>query len=92
MMILYYNPLISAMPTLEKMLNVRLPDATHARLASLTKVTGRSKSFLTVEALEAYIEQQAWQIAEVTAGLAEAERGEFATDAEVAAVFAKYAA
>ena len=92
MMFLYYNPLISAMPTLEKMLNVRLPDSTHARLVSLTKVTGRSKSFLTVEALEAYIEQQAWQIAEVKAGLAEADRGEFATDAEVAAVFAKYAA
>ena len=91
MMILYYNPVISAMPTLEKMLNVRLADATHARLASLTKVTGRSKSFLTVEALEAYIEQQAWQIAEVKAGLAEADCGEFATDAEVAAVLAKYA-
>lgn len=79
------------MPTLAKMLNVRLPDATHSKLAALTSVTGRSKSFLTVEALEAYMEQQAWQIAEVKAGLAEADRGEFATDKEVAAVFAKYA-
>ena len=31
------------------------------------------------------------QIAEVKAGIEEADRGEFATDAEMAAIFAKYA-
>lgn len=80
------------MPTATKMLNVRLPVATHSRLSKLTSSTGRSKSFLAVEALEAYLEQQAWQIAEIKAGLAEADRGEFATEAEVNAVFAKYGA
>ncbi len=77
------------MPTLAKMLNVRLPDATHSKLAALTSVTGRSKSVLTIKALEAYMEQQAWQIAEIQAGLAEADRDEFATDKAVASVFAK---
>jgi predicted transcriptional regulator len=77
--------------TLEKTLNVRLPEATHAKLAQLTRVTGRTKSFLAVEALDAYIDQQTWQIAEVRAGLEEASRGEFATDQEMQAIFAKYA-
>ena len=31
-----------------------------------------------------------WQLAEIAAGLAEANRGEFASDAEVERVFAKY--
>ena len=79
------------MPMLEKILNVRLPQETHTKLAQLTKATGRSKSFLTVEALDAYLEQQSWQIAEVNAGLAEADRGEFASDKEMKAIFAKYA-
>ena len=79
------------MQALEKTLNVRLPEATHVKLTQLTKVTGRTKSFLAVAALEAYLDQQAWQIAEVKAGLAEADHGAFATDAEMQSIFAKYA-
>ncbi len=75
----------------EKPLNVRLPMDLAVQLDSLTKATGRTKSFLAVEALEAYIDQPLWQIAEVKAGIEEADRGEFATDAEMAAIFAKYA-
>ncbi|MBC3833712.1 ribbon-helix-helix protein, CopG family [Undibacterium amnicola] len=75
----------------EKPLNVRLPTELAAQLDALTKATGRTKSFLTVEALEAYIEQQLWQIAEVKAGIVEADSGEFATDADMNAIFAKYA-
>lgn len=37
-------------------------------------------------------EQRAWQIADIKAGLAEADRGEFATADEVNVVFAKYGA
>ena len=74
------------------MLNVRLPVSTYSRLSELTNSTGRSKTFLAVEALDAYLEQQAWQIAEIKAGLAEADRGEFATEEEVRNVFAKYGA
>jgi RHH-type transcriptional regulator, rel operon repressor / antitoxin RelB len=79
------------MKTLEKTLNVRLPSDTHARLAQLTLATGRTKSFLAVEALEAYLSQQAWQIAEVKAGMEEADRGEFASDDEMNRIFAQYA-
>lgn len=79
------------METLDKTLNVRLSQTTHNRLKALTESTGRSQSWLAVEALESYLEQQSWQIAEVTAGISEADRGEFATSTEIQSIFAKYA-
>jgi len=54
------------------------------------QASGRSKSFLTVEALKSYISQEQWQIADIQTGLQEADRGEFATAQEVSAVYAKY--
>jgi len=78
------------MSTAEKILNVRLPVELHAQLEQLVQATGRSKSCLTVEALKSYVCQEQWQIADIQAGLQEADRGEFATAQEVSAVFAKY--
>lgn len=78
--------------TLEKTLNVRIPSRIHGQLAELTKATGRTKSFLAVEALEAYLAHQSWQVAEVQAGIIEADNGEFASEAEMKAIFAKYGA
>jgi predicted transcriptional regulator len=74
----------------EKMLNVRLPAALHESLARLTKATGRTKSFLAVQALTTYIETEAWQIQDIEQGLAEADRGEFATPEEVNTFFQAY--
>ena len=78
------------MTTDEKMLNVRLPADLHSQLARLVQATGRTKSFLTVEALKGYVEQENWQLADIKAGLAEADAGEFATEEEINAVFDKY--
>lgn len=78
------------MTTAEKVLNVRLPADLHSQLERLVQVTGRTKSFLTVEALKGYVEQENWQLADIKAGLAQADAGEFATDDEVEAVFKKY--
>lgn len=78
------------MNTAEKILNVRLPADLHSQLEQLVRATGRTKSFLTVEALKSYVSQEQWQIADIQAGLQEADRGEFATANEVSAVFAKY--
>jgi RHH-type transcriptional regulator, rel operon repressor / antitoxin RelB len=76
--------------TTEKPLNVRLPADLAGQLEALTKATGRTKSFLTVEALRGYIEAESWQIQDIQEGLAEADRGEFATPEEVASFFEKY--
>jgi len=75
---------------IEKPLNVRLPIALASQLEALTKATGRTKSFLTTEALREYLQVQAWQVQDIKDGLAEADRGEFATEEEVAQFFAKY--
>lgn len=81
----------TTMPAItEKPLNVRLPIDLATQLEALTKATGRTKSFLTVEALRGYVEAEAWQIQDIKEGLEEADRGEFATPEEVANVFAKY--
>lgn len=73
-------------------INVRVPISVFDQLEELAKATARTKSFVTVEALSSYLDAQAWQIREVTAALEEADRGEFATEEEVNAVFAKYGA
>ena len=73
-----------------KTLNVRVPDALYAQLEALAGATARTKSFLAIEALSRYLESQAWHIQDIQDGIAEADRGEFASSEEVSAVFAKY--
>lgn len=70
---------------------LRVPVAMKERLEALAKATGRSKSFLGIEALEAYLDVQAWQIEEILKGIEEAEDGDFASEAEVNAVFERWA-
>ena len=41
-------------------------------------------------ALHSYFEDQVWQVLDIRAAVAEADRGEFATDEEVNRFFAKY--
>lgn len=78
------------MPTAEKILNVRLPVELHSQLEQLAQATGRTKSFLTVEALRSYVSHEQWQIADIQAGMDEADVGDFASADEVQAVFAKH--
>lgn len=73
-------------------INVRVPASVYEQLESLAKATARTKSFVTVEALSSYLAKQSWQIQEITAGIADADAGDFATDEQVAAVFAKHGA
>ena len=73
-------------------INVRLPMAVYEKLEALASATARTKSFVALEALSTYLEAQSWQVQDIAAGLAEAERDDFASDAEVNAVFAKYGA
>lgn len=74
----------------EKSLNVRLPLELACQLDALTKATGRTKSFLTVEALRGYIEVEMWQIQDIKSGLAEADCSEFASAEEVNTFFTQY--
>jgi RHH-type rel operon transcriptional repressor/antitoxin RelB len=80
----------SATPS--RTINVRVPASVYDQLETLAKSTARTKSFVTVEALTSYIAEQSWQIQDIQAGMADADKGDFASDAQVSAVFAKYGA
>ena len=83
---------MSATTAPSRTINVRLPAELYQQLENLAQATARTKSFVTLEALSSYLAAQSWQVQDIEVGLAEAERGDFASDAEVAAVMARHGA
>lgn len=71
-------------------MSLRLPDEMADTLAHLAKATGRSKSFLALDALREYLTREAWQIAEIQRAIEEADAGEFASQKDVKAVMDKW--
>jgi predicted transcriptional regulator len=69
---------------------VRLDDQTITALDDLAKKTERSRSWLVMKAVEDYVSLNAWQIAKIEDGIAAADRGDFATDKDVARVRRKF--
>lgn len=68
---------------------IRLDDETLAKLDALAADTDRSRNWLAAKAIENYVELNSWQIARIKEGLAQADRGEFATEEELDAVEAE---
>ncbi len=71
---------------------IRLDDETLAKLDALAAETDRSRSWIAARAIQDYVELNAWQIRRIKDGIADADRGDFASDDEVEAVFARYRA
>ena len=71
-------------------MSLRLPEDIENTLSQLAKATGRSKSFLALDALREYLAREAWQIGELQKAIAEADAGDFATDDEVRSVMDKW--
>ena len=71
-------------------MSMRLPDELATQLGALAEATGRTKSFLAIQAIQDFVDREAWQIAEIKQGLLEADAGDFATDEEMAALDAKW--
>ena len=69
---------------------VRLPDDVAEKLDALAAKLDRSRSYVAAQAIGDFVEREAWQLADIEAGLREADKGDFAADAEVAATIAKY--
>ncbi|MEI7475670.1 MAG: ribbon-helix-helix protein, CopG family [bacterium] len=65
--------------------SLRLPKDTKSKLEELAKATGRSKSFIALEAIEKYCETEAWQLTAIQKGLKQAEDGEFISNEELKA-------
>ena len=73
-----------------EILTIRIDAKSKKRLEKLAKATARTKSFLAAQAVRNYLDLNEWQIAEIKKGIEEADRGEFASDAEVKAFFSKW--
>lgn len=72
-------------------LTLRVPVEVKEQLDKLADATHRSKSWLAGEAIQRYLELEAWQVGEIRQALQEADAGDFADDEEFAALKARYA-
>ena len=69
---------------------VRLPDEVADKLDQLAEKLDRSRSYMATRAIEDFVAREEWQLAEIEAGLAEADRGEFGTPDDLANIVGKY--
>ncbi|EHK79712.1 CopG family ribbon-helix-helix protein [Sinorhizobium meliloti] len=69
---------------------VRVSDETASKLEQIAEKLDRSRSYMAAQAIEDYVAREEWQLAEIEAGLAEADRGKFADEEDVAKVVRKY--
>lgn len=69
---------------------VRVPDEVADRLDQLAQKLDRSRSYMAAQAIEDFVSREEWQLAEIEAGIAEADRGEFASEDDVTKVIGKY--
>jgi predicted transcriptional regulator len=74
----------------DSQVSVRLPNELKDRMETYAQLTGRTKSYVAMEALSEYLGWRIPQIEDLKAAVQAADRGDFADDAEVDALFAKY--
>ena len=75
-----------------KSVTVDFDDAVLEALDRAAEQRGRSRADIITEAVHDYLEIQRWQIEKIKAGLAAADRGDFASDEEIERIVGKYAA
>ncbi len=64
-------------------MSMRLPKRLNMQLGELAKATGRTKSYLAVQALKKFVEKESWQVAEIKEALKEADAGQFVEENEM---------
>jgi len=86
------NREVDGMDTMTQTVTVgaRVPREMRDELDRLVKSTGRNRNALVEEALRRFIEAGKWQLADIEAGLREADAGDFASDEEMQALWSKY--
>ena len=76
--------------TKDSQVSLRLPGELKDRIERYAQLTGRSKSYVAMEALAEYLDWRLPHMQDLEKAIAAADRDEFATEADVAAVFARY--
>ncbi len=56
--------------------SLRLPKETKSRLEELAHATGRTKAFLAIDAIEKYLDIEAWQISAIQDGIKDIDNNE----------------
>ena len=69
---------------------VDLEDSALEALDRIAELTERTRAEIISDAVQDYLELQAWQLEKIEAGLAAADRGDFADDGEIARIAEKY--
>lgn len=69
---------------------LELPVQLKNRLEAIASTSESSSKELALDAIRSFVDLQEWQLGRIEAGVREADAGEFATDEEVAAVFARW--
>ena len=64
-------------------ISLRLPKDTKNRLEELAKATGRTKAYLAIDAIEKYLDIEAWQIAAIQQSLRDVDNNETVSIEEV---------
>ena len=73
-----------------KATTVRIDDDILGRIDSLANALSRSRSWVINQAIKRFLDYEEWFVQEVKDGLREIERGEIATDDQVADRFRKW--
>lgn len=70
-------------------ISFRLDARKRRALDVIARAQDRDRSYVLNQAIDAYLDVYQWQIEHIQRGLREADAGEFATEAEVAAAFSR---
>jgi predicted transcriptional regulator len=73
-----------------KATTIRIDDDTLGRVDGLANTLSRTRSWVINQAIERFLDYEEWFVQEVKDGLEEVERGDIATDDEVAVRFRKW--
>ena len=71
-------------------MSIRIPEDIEQKLNLLAESTGRTKSWITNQAIQDYLVRELWQINEIKNALNEAESGDFAGKDDVQNTFSKW--
>jgi RHH-type rel operon transcriptional repressor/antitoxin RelB len=71
-------------------LAIRVPEEVKRKLDLLAQATGRTRSFLALDAIRCYVDAEAWQIREIKKAVREADKGDFASPTQVKKIFSKW--
>lgn len=71
-------------------LTLRLDPKLKKQLDLLSQATSRSRSFVAAEAIREYVALNNWQIEETQKAIAEADRGDFASEQDVRRTMRKW--